>query len=79
MAEFYVHGFWIIGTIFIFLGGLFAGNVRWLEGTTEFSYGLSIALTIIFFLLGGMFWISSAVNARNEERTSHIISQLEQI
>ena len=57
MADFYVHGFCI-----------FAGNIRWLEGTTEFSFGLSMLLAFIFFLLGGMFWISSAVNARKEEK-----------
>lgn len=65
--DFYVHGFWIIGAVFFFLGGLFAGNLRWLEGTTEFSFGVSVALTFVFFLLGGLFWISSAVNARQEE------------
>jgi hypothetical protein len=68
MADFYVHGFWIIGTFFFFLGGLFAGNLRWLEGTTDWSFGVSILLTFIFFLMAGMFWISSAVNARKEER-----------
>jgi hypothetical protein len=68
MADFYIHGFWILGTIFFFLGALFAGNIRWLEGTTDFSFGISLLLTFIFLLLGGMFWISSAVNARQEER-----------
>jgi len=66
--EFHVHGLWLLGTIFAFLGGLFAGNLRWLDGTTQFSYGLSLALTFIFLLLAGMFWISSAVNARREEQ-----------
>ncbi len=68
MADFYVQGFWVIGAVFFFLGGLFAGNLRWLEGTTDWSYGISIILTFAFFLLGGLFWISSAVNARQEER-----------
>jgi hypothetical protein len=70
--DFYVHGFWIIGAILFFFGGLFAGNLRWLEGTTEFSFVISVILAFVFFLLAAMFWISAAVNARKEEtvRTS---------
>ncbi len=66
--DWYVHGFWLFGAIFFFLGGLFAGNLRWLEGTTQFSFGISIILTFVFFLIAGMFWISASVNARQEER-----------
>ncbi len=66
--DWYVHGFWILGAVFFFFGGLFAGNLAWLEGTTVFSFGISAALTFIFFLLGGVFWISASVNARQEER-----------
>jgi hypothetical protein len=67
--EFHVHGFWLLGAVFFFLGGIFAGNLRWLYGTTQFSYGLSVVLTFVFFLIAGMLWISASVNARQEERT----------
>lgn len=77
--EFYVHGLWLIGTVFMFFGGLFAGNLRWLEGTTHFSFGLSVLLTFVFFFVGGMLWISAAVNARQEERVVYVERQLEQM
>lgn len=65
--EFYVHGLWILGAVFFFLGGLIAGNVEWVEGTTAFSFWISVLLAFVLFLVAGMCWISAAVNARQEE------------
>ena len=64
--DFHVHGLWILGTIALFIGVLFAGNLEWVEGTTEFSFIISVALSFFMLLLAGMFWISAAVNARTE-------------
>lgn len=66
--DFYVHGLWILGAVFLLVGGLFAGNLQWLEGTTAASMSLSVILTFVLFLLGGLFWVSAAVNAREEQR-----------
>ncbi len=65
--EFYVHGLWILGAVFFFLGGLIAGNIEWVEGTTTFSFWISVLLAFVLFLVAGMCWISAAVNARTEE------------
>ena len=65
--DFHVHGLWILGTVLLFVGTMIAGNIEWVEGTTEYSYLLSILLAFVLLLVAGMCWISSAVNARNEE------------
>ena len=65
--DFHVHGLWIIGTILMFVGALFAGNVENVEGTTAYSFWLSIIIAFVLILVAGMCWISAAVNARHEE------------
>lgn len=64
--DFHVHGLWILGTIALFIGVLFAGNLEWVEGTTEYSFVISVTLAFFMLLLAGMFWISAAVNAKAE-------------
>lgn len=64
--DFHVHGLWILGTVFLFIGALIAGNIEWVEGTTEFSFAFSALLAFVMFLIAGMCWISAAVNARQE-------------
>lgn len=64
--DFHVHGLWILGTVALFIGVLFAGNLEWVEGTTEASFGISVLLAFFMLLIAGMCWISSAVNARDE-------------
>ena len=66
--EFHVHGLWILGAIFFFGGALLAGNLQWVEGTTNASFVLSIIIAFLFILFAGALWISSAVNARQEQR-----------
>jgi len=65
---FYVQGLWILGAVFMLLGGVIAGNIEWVEGTTTLSFGLSVLIAFVFFLVAGLCWISSAVNAKKEER-----------
>jgi hypothetical protein len=65
---FYVQGLWILGAIFMTIGAIIAGNIEWVEGTTSWSFGISIVLAFIMFVIGGLCWISSAVNARKEEK-----------
>ena len=66
--DFFVHGLWVLGAIFFFVGGMIAGNIEWVTGTTEFSYWFSVLIGFAMFLVAGMCWISSAVNAREELR-----------
>ncbi|MEM7819867.1 MAG: hypothetical protein QXD48_03505 [Candidatus Aenigmatarchaeota archaeon] len=66
--DFHVHGLWIIGAIMLFLSGFIAGNIQWVEGTTDFSFYGSVLIAFILFLVAGACWISAAVNAREEQR-----------
>ncbi len=65
--DFHVHGLWILGALFFFVAGIMAGNLQWVMGTTEVSYGISVILIFLLFLIAAMFWISAAVNARHDE------------
>ena len=64
--DFHVHGLWILGSVFLFLGGLMAGNLDFLEGTTEASFAISAIIIFVLILIAGMFWISAAVNAKKD-------------
>lgn len=66
--DWYVHGLWILGSVFGFAGAMLAGNIEWVEGTTAASYGLTAVIAFLFFMLTGMCWISAAINARQEEK-----------
>ncbi|MBI2578216.1 MAG: hypothetical protein HYW26_00745 [Candidatus Aenigmarchaeota archaeon] len=68
--DFYVHGLWILGAVFFFIGAIIAGNLRWVEGTTEASFTLAILLSFSLFAIAGLMWISAGTNAaidRTEE------------
>jgi len=71
--DFYVHGLWILGTVFFVLGSMVAGNVEWIQGVTTTSYSLSVLIAFALLMVAGMCWISAAVNARQEERINHIV------
>lgn len=66
--EFHVHGLWILGALSFFLGTLIAGNLEWVEGTTNVSFAVSVVIAFLFILFAGALWISAAVNARQEQR-----------
>lgn len=59
-----VHGFWILGSIFLAVSMLVFGNIEFVEGTTPFSFWFSVLLAFVLILLAGLVWISAAVNAR---------------
>lgn len=69
--DFHVHGLWILGALFFFVAGIMAGNLQWVLGTNSVSYGISVVLIFLLFLIAAMFWISAAVNARHEEFRSY--------
>jgi hypothetical protein len=66
--DFYVHGLWLIGGVSLFLGALIAGNVEFVEGTTPWSFGLAVLISLLLILFAGVCWISSSVNAKPEQR-----------
>ncbi len=68
--DFHVHGLWILGALFFFAGGIMAGNLQWIEGTTTASFAIAVVLIFLLFLIAAAFWISAAVNARHEEFVS---------
>ena len=60
--------FWLIGAICMFIGSLVAGTVDpSVLGATTSSVIISYTISFILILLGGMFWISTAVMQGEEE------------
>jgi len=59
-----VHGFWILGSIFLAVSILLLGNIEFVEGTTQFSFWFTVVLAFALILATGVLWISAAVNAR---------------
>ncbi len=59
-----VHGFWVLGSVFLAVSMLIFGNIEFVEGTTQFSYWFSVILAFVLLLLAGLLWISAAVNAK---------------
>lgn len=59
-----VHGFWILGAVFLAVSILILGNIEFVEGTTQFSFWFSVVLAFVLLLAAGLLWISAAVNAR---------------
>ncbi len=67
MADIRTIAFWLIGTLCIFFGALIAGSVEPVVGSTAGSITMAYALSFILLLLGGMFWISTAILQTEEE------------
>jgi len=60
--------FWLIGAICMFIGSLVAGTVDpSVLGATTSSVIISYTISFVLILLGGMFWISTAVMQGEEE------------
>lgn len=49
---------WVFGAVFILLGSMIAGRIDKTLGVTDISYVLAILISFIFFLIGGLLWIS---------------------
>ena len=62
MANIRALMFWVIGSVCIFFGALIAGNIEpEIIGATTVSVILSYIISFILILIGGMFWITTAV------------------
>jgi hypothetical protein len=66
--DWWVHGLWILGSIFLFIGSMLAANVEVVEGATAWSLGLAALISFALILVGGLCWISSAINVCKEEK-----------
>lgn len=64
--SFYVHGLWIIASVLFFLGAAIAGNLEYVEGTTQASFVLAVLIAFLFFFFATALVISAAVNSREE-------------
>jgi hypothetical protein len=67
MADIRTIIFWLIGTTCIFFGSLIAGSVEPVVGSTTVSIVMAYSLAFILIMLGGMFWISTAILQTEEE------------
>ncbi len=67
MADIRTIVFWVIGTVCVFFGSLIAGSVEPAVGSTTVSIMMAYSLAFILILLGGMFWISTAILQAEEE------------
>lgn len=65
-VSFYVHGLWLIASVLFFIGAAIAGNLEYVEGTTQTSYALAILIAFLFFFFATALVISAAINARQE-------------
>ena len=59
--------FWLIGTTCIFFGAMIAGSVEPVVGSSAVSMTMAYGLSFILIMIGGMFWISTAVMHRQED------------
>jgi hypothetical protein len=60
MATVRSIGFWIIGSVCVFLGALIAGAVEPVLGATPGSIALAYIIAFVLILVGGMLWITVA-------------------
>ena len=68
MADTRTIIFWIIGAICVFVGALVAGSVDpSVLGATTGSVLVSYVVSFVLILLGGMFWISTAIIQAEEQ------------
>lgn len=58
--------FWLLGSLFLLSGMWIVCNLELALGVTWGSYILAILISLIFFLLTGLCWISVAVATRAE-------------
>jgi len=65
--KYYVHGLWIFGSIMFFIGAIIAMFWQYDPlGSTVWSNAISLLMSFVLFLMAGLFWISAAINARQE-------------
>jgi len=59
-------GAWVLGALLLLAGTWIIQNLKYEVGVSELSYTLAALVAFIFFLLGGLAWISVAVATRRD-------------
>lgn len=60
MRDFQAYIFLVIGAFCLLIASLFAGNVEYVLGATDLSFGITLLISFVLILVGGIFWISAA-------------------
>ena len=59
---------WISGGIAIFLGSMISGKLDFISGVDDLGFSFALAVSLLLFLLGGLFWISVALAIKHSKR-----------
>ena len=57
---------WILGGVFFLIASWIISNLRLELGVSEISFALAMIIALIFYLVGGLLWISVAVATRHK-------------
>jgi len=57
---------WIIGGLFLLAGVWIIQNLELTIGVSEFSYIFAMVISLLFFLVAGLCWISVAVGTKHK-------------
>jgi uncharacterized membrane protein len=55
--------FWVLGAICLLLGSMTGGAI---QGSQGYDAAIRAMMSLLLFLLGGMFWISVAMAVKNK-------------
>ncbi len=53
--------FWVLGSIFILIGSMIAGNLEMGIGVSDLGFAIALMASFVLFLVGGMLWVSVAI------------------
>jgi len=56
---------WVLGGIFLLIGIWIIRNLEFNLGVSEFSYAMTLLISLVLFLLAGLCWISVAVATKH--------------
>jgi cation transporter-like permease len=49
---------WVIGSICLLIGSMIAGQLQRTLGTDDIGFLIALLLSLMFFLVAGLFWIA---------------------
>ncbi len=52
---------WVLGGVFLLIGVWIIRNLQFDIGVSEFSYIMTLLISLVLFLLAGLCWVSVAV------------------
>ncbi len=66
--DFYVHGLWILASLFFLVASVVAGNLSYEEAASPASFVISLLIAFAIYLFATLLMISASVNAAKWER-----------